>query len=221
MTNQLQAPAEWEQMDDEPDKAYEHFTYYLYSPRPRSIKAALLAMNPNAKSADSWYRESKLYAWHARAHAFDVHQITEHGQEVVVNMVDAMRLLSRKLLKSLSQDGADWTYEQTITAFRLLGELVPAETVAALRTTAGSGDTPAIGSRPVTVNTIVVDFSAIAPGSVGDSFTSGEAESRVQRAPVGEDDDGRIVGSGSSVARLPSAVDSTDIQEHTATVAMG
>lgn len=211
MTNQLQAPAEWEQMDDEPDKAYEHFTYYLYSPRPRSIKAALLAMNPNAKSADSWYRESKLYAWHARAHAFDVHQITEHGQEVVVNMVDAMRLLSRKLLKSLSQDGADWTYEQTITAFRLLSELVPAETVATLRATSGSGDVPAIGSRPATSHTVVVDFSAIAPGSVGNREPSGEGEGGVQWPALGKDDDGRDVGSDSGGARGEGSVDSADV----------
>lgn len=211
MTNQLQAPAEWEQMDDEPDKAYEHFTYYLYSPRPRSIKAALLAMNPNAKSADSWYRESKLYAWHARAHAFDVHQITEHGQEVVVNMVDAMRLLSRKLLKSLSQDGADWTYEQTITAFRLLSELVPAETVATLRATSGSGDVPAIGSRPATSHTVVVDLSAIAPGSVGNREPSGEGEGGVQWPALGKDDDGRDVGSDSGGARGEGSVDSADV----------
>lgn len=214
MTQQLPAPAPWEQQDREPNRAFEHFLYYLYSPRPRSMLKACKAMNPSTdKVSEVWKREAKIWQWDERAHAFDVEQITRHGQEVVVNMVDAMRLLSRRLLESLATDrGEVWTYDQTITAFRLLSELVPAETVATLRTTAGSGDAPAIGSRPgVAVNTIVADFSAIAPGSVGDCVTPGEAESGVQRAPVGKDDDGRFVGSGSSITGGESVVDSAHV----------
>lgn len=204
----------WQQLDGEPNRAYEHFLHYLYSPRPRDLTKAYKGVFPdsNGRVSDLWRKEAKLWQWEERAHLFDVEQITKHGQEVVVNMVDAMRLLSRRLMEAIStQRGEVWTYEQTITAFRLLSELVPAETVATLRATSGSGDVPAIGSRPATSHTVVVDFSAIAPGSVGNREPSGEGEGGVQRAPLGKDDDGRDVGSDSGGARGEGSVDSADV----------
>lgn len=210
---QLSAPAPWQQQEDEPNRAFEHFLYYLYSPRPRTLAKAWKGMNSASdKVSDVWRRESKLWQWEERAHAFDVEQITRHGQEVVVNMVDAMRLLSRRLLESLATDrGEVWTYDQTIAAFRLLSDLVPAETVATLRATSRSGDAPAIGSRPVTVNTIVADFTAIAPGSVGHCEPSGEAEGGMQWPAVGKDDDGRFVGSSGSITGGEGVVDSANV----------
>lgn len=190
---QLPSPAPWEQQDREPNRAFEHFLYYLYSPRPRKLAVAYRAMNPDAKDAsDLWRREAKTWQWDERALAFDVEQISRHGQKAVVNMVHAIELLSERVMESLNtQRGEVWTYEQTITAIRILSDLVPAETVAALRDTARSGDVPSIGAKPVVIGTIVANFAGIAPGSVGHSEPSGEIEGSVQRPALGEDDDGR------------------------------
>ncbi len=192
MAEQLPSPAPWQQQHGEPNRAFEHFLNYLYSPRPRNITKAFKVFNPDASTvSEVWRREAKLWQWDERAHAFDVEQITRQGQEVVVNMVDAMRLLSRRVLESLATDEQKWTYEQTITAFRLLSELVPAETVATLRATSFSGDAPAIGSQPVTVGTIVANFAGIAPRPVEHSQPPGEVEGDMQWPALGKDDDGR------------------------------
>lgn len=219
-------PLPWQQQEGEPNRAFEHFLYYLCSPRPRKLLKAYRGFNPDTSDGaglpDAWQKEFKRWHWDDRALAWDVDQISRHGQKAVVNMVHAIEMLTDRVMEAIgTMRGETWSYAETMNAIKLLGELIPAETVAALRDTARSGDTPAIGSKPVTINTIVADFTAIAPGSMGNREPSGEVESGVQRAALGQNDDGWIVVDSRSGTGREGTVDSTDIQEHAPTVALG
>lgn len=211
--SEYKLPAMWEQQIGEPTRAFEHFIYYLFSPRPRKLAKAYKSLNPDGDAPpETWRKEYKRWNWEERALSYDVEQISRHGQRAVVNMVHAIEALTDRVIESIgTMRGETWSYAETINALKLLGELIPAEAVAALRDTARSGDTPAIGSTPVTVNAIVADFAALAPGSMADRESPGEIEGRVQWPAVGQNDDGRRIGDSGSVAGLPGVVDSADV----------
>jgi hypothetical protein len=213
MAEQHTSPAPWAQQQDEPNRAFEHFLYFLHSQRPRNITKAYKAFNPDAsRVSDMWWKEAKTWQWEDRALAYDVEMISKHGQRVVADMVSIVGTLAERVMDSLNtQRGEAWTYEQTITAIRLLSELIPAETVAAIQDTSRSGGVPAIGTKPVTVNAIVTDFTAIAPRPMGNSEPSGEAEGGVQWPALGKDNDGRGAVDSSSSTGGESVVDSAHV----------
>lgn len=213
MSEQQYQPAPWEQQKDEPNRAFEHFLYYLHSQRPRNVTKAHKSFNPDAKGvSEVWLKEAKLWDWEARALAYDVEMISKHGQRVVTDMVHIVGTLAERVMESLNtQRGEVWTYEQTITAIRLLSELIPAETVAAIQDTSRSGGVPAIGTKPVAVNAIVTDFTAIAPRPVEHREPSGEAESGMQWPALGEDNNGRFAGGSSGVTGGEGVVDSAHV----------
>ena len=150
----------WEQQKNEPNDAYSHFLAYRNLGPGRSIDAAYFGSKesprskrkrtPLAKRASSaWGVESSKWSWIDRAIAWDIEMLETQGREVVTLYFTALRKAAFKILQALDNKNIKPKgWQGVLEGLHELSNVIPPETVAALRAHAGSaGDIPAAGRK--------------------------------------------------------------------------
>jgi hypothetical protein len=135
----------WDRQDGEPEAAYFRFLCYRNLGPGRSLAkaAALYTRQPagpgearkgtrKATSPGRWHLESSRWAWVSRARAWDCHVLAEHGIDAVLLFVDAVRDAALKVTEALDRLEGPGSWKKATETLRLLGTLIPAETVAAV-----------------------------------------------------------------------------------------
>jgi hypothetical protein len=138
-----EAARPWERQDGEPEAAYFRFLCYRNLGPGRSLaKAAELytrqcggrgAAKKGTRKATSpgrWHVESSRWDWVARARAWDCHVLAEHGIDAVLLFVDAVRNAALKVREALDWLDGPANWKEAMETLRLLGTLIPPETVA-------------------------------------------------------------------------------------------
>lgn len=76
--------------------------------------------------------------------------LSQVGAEAVVDFVNILRLYAARTLEALNDGGAIKPdgFGQITAAVNTLGALIPAETVEAVQSIAGSGGVPGVGGQP-------------------------------------------------------------------------
>jgi hypothetical protein len=126
----------WDQLPEEPDKAYAAFLVYCHLGPGRSIdKAYEIATKRTGKEASgTWRYYSDSFHWVERAAAFDVATISEHGRDVVVNWVRTLAKLSDLAFEKISSGEIEIrNLGQLLEVINVLGNFVTPETVQAAR----------------------------------------------------------------------------------------
>ena len=163
----------WDQIVGESNEAYARFlvyrnlgptrslavayayTYTLGSPKAtkrvksrRSAKATKSSKSlVSTKVSGQWNKDSSQFQWQARATAWDIEMLTQVGQQTVVKFVtllDDAVLMTLKHLKETKRKPRTWL--DLFNAIKILGDFIPAETVAQIRDSAARDATPAIGA---------------------------------------------------------------------------
>lgn len=141
----------WDRMDDESSAAYARFLVYRNLGPSRSVDKAYKSIAPkrvkSRRASGQWDSDSAQYNWEERAHAWDIENLTEVGQRVVVKFVDVLELAAQQLLESiLSGRIKPKTWAEVTQAINVLGNFVPAETVQKIRDIANSDGVPPVGA---------------------------------------------------------------------------
>ncbi len=149
MSEQQQFP--WDQLEGEPDPAYAHFLVYRNLGPARSLDAAYATVASNRvksrqrqnRPSGSWAKESAVYRWAERAAAWDIYTLTAVGMQAVVKWVNALdRAIEQTLIHLQTSKRKPRTWKEMIDAVVALGNFIPAETVAEIRTIADAADRP-------------------------------------------------------------------------------
>lgn len=131
----------WDQLENEPDRAYARFLVYLHLGPGRSIEKAYQSEENGRKrksSSGTWNDDSANYLWVERAAAFDVEKLSERGAEVVVNWVQAIIGLSRMALEEVeSGKHRPRNVEQLLEVVNVLSSFITPEVIEASRDMAG------------------------------------------------------------------------------------
>ena len=156
--------APWQRLEGEPAAAYARFLVYRNLGPTRSLhraweahlqagKRGRGATKSNEKQPDvssAWTRNCAEYRWPERAREWDIAMLSQVGAEAVVDFVNILRLYAARTLEALSDAGAIKPdgFGQITAAVNTLGALIPAETVEAVQSIAGSGGVPGVGGQP-------------------------------------------------------------------------
>lgn len=128
----------WDQLPDEPDRAYAWFLVYLNLGPGRSIEkayqSAIASNRVKSRASGQWSYYSSVYTWEARANAFDIETISEHGRDVVVNWVRTLSKLSELAFEKVSGGQIEIrNLTQLLEVINVLGNFVTPETIEAAR----------------------------------------------------------------------------------------
>jgi hypothetical protein len=151
----------WEQQKGEPNDAYSHFLAYRNLGPGRTIDAAYsLAKAPRrgmtrqtsaAKRAPgNWDLESVKWNWVDRAISWDIEMLETQGREVVTLYFAALRKAALKILNALDEKRIrPKGWQGVLDGLHELSNVIPAETVEALRANAGcAGGEAGAGDAP-------------------------------------------------------------------------
>ena len=149
-------PKPWDQLPEEPDRAYARFLVYRNLGPTRSVQKAYeqaleggIDQNrqKSTNHSSTWTLNSTAFRWKERATAWDISTLSEVGQDVVVTFVQVLRAYAQTMLREL-QDGRlkPRDFHQLTAAINTLGALIPAETVEGVQSLAGTGGVPALGA---------------------------------------------------------------------------
>lgn len=129
----------WEQLEDEPDRAYARFLVYLNMGPGRSVEKAIEAAKGEKRRNGQWERDGSTFNWKDRATAFDIAVLTpQMGSEVVINWTTAANEWSKNLLEAI-QNGKmkPKSFEQAVTLFNVFANFVTPETLEAAKSFIG------------------------------------------------------------------------------------
>jgi hypothetical protein len=128
----------WDQLPDEPAKAYSRFLVFLGMGPARSVHAAFRLVRPDTQghkrsAPGAWHRAARRFDWERRAVAFDLHHLVAAGQQAVALFVATIAQASRKTLDALVEsDVRPQTWADVLGSLQALAALIPAETIAAV-----------------------------------------------------------------------------------------
>jgi hypothetical protein len=139
----------WELQEGEPKDAYSHFLAYRNLGPGRSIDAAYFMAKESgrgrkkrptrAKRAPSnWGLESVAWNWVERAIAWDIENLETQGRAVVTMYFAALQKAALKILTALDAPNIrPKSWQGVLDGLHELSNVIPPETVAALRAHAG------------------------------------------------------------------------------------
>lgn len=145
----------WDQLPNEPDRAYARFLVYRNLGPLRSVAKAYnqaveietAQKRQKTSASGAWSENSNTYRWAERAAAWDVAMLSEVGQGAVVAFVQALQAYAQIVLGELTSGRLKpKDFRQLTEALGVLGGFIPAETVEAVQLIAASGGIPAVGS---------------------------------------------------------------------------
>ena len=130
----------WEQLENEPDRAYARFLVYLHLGPSRSLQDAIKATKGNERQSGQWGRDSSTYNWLSRATAYDINVLAPKlGTEVVINWSIAAQELSKQLVQEIMGGKLrPKNFDQALELFNVLSSLVTPETLQAVQQSVGS-----------------------------------------------------------------------------------
>lgn len=130
----------WDQLPNEPDRAYARFLVYLHLGPGRSVEKAHNAGKSVKTRNGQWESDCTEYKWPERAAAFDVSMLSQRGAEVVVNWVQSIIGLSRLALDQIESGTIKpESVEQLLEVVNVLSSFITPEVIEASRDMA-SGD---------------------------------------------------------------------------------
>lgn len=138
--------ADWEQIAGESKQHYSWFLAYRNLGPTRTLERAyrVIKGDETVSLPGNWAGISSRNRWVERAAAWDVDVLSEAGAAVVTRFVTALGNLAAGVAEGLATHRPA-SYADSLEGLRLLGLLVPAETVEALQQTAAAREIPAIG----------------------------------------------------------------------------
>ncbi len=140
----------WEAQKDEPRDAYSHFLFYRNLGPGRSIDAAYFLAKESGRgrtkrptrarrAPSNWGLESVRWSWPDRAIAWDIENLETQGRAVVTMYFAALQKAALKILTALdSKNIRPKGWQGVLDGLHELSNVIPPETVAALRAHAGS-----------------------------------------------------------------------------------
>lgn len=160
--------APWERLEGEPAAAYARFLVYRNLGPTRTLQRAWEAhlqagrrgrggrnrtksdAEPATHRSSTWAANAVAFQWSERAREWDIAMLSQVGAEAVVDFVNILRLYAARTLEALNDGGAIKPdgFGQITAAVNTLGALIPAETVEAVQSIAGSGGVPGVGGQP-------------------------------------------------------------------------
>lgn len=125
----------WDQLPDEPDKAYACFLVYRDLGPGRSIDKAYQSVSKSSKGRNGqWLYYSSVYHWPERASSWDVAMLSQYGADTVVNWVKSLAKLSELAFAKVSSGDVEIrNLSQLLDVINVLGNFVTPETVQAAR----------------------------------------------------------------------------------------
>lgn len=125
----------WDQLPNEPDRAYARFLVYLHLGPSRSILAAVKASKGDERRNGQWGRDSSNYDWQSRATLYDIQVLAPKlGKEVVINWSIAAQEMSKQLVQEiLGGKLRPRNFSEVIDLFNVLSNLVTPETLEAVK----------------------------------------------------------------------------------------
>ena len=140
MTDDERKP--WDQLDNEPDRAYARFLVYLHLGPSRSIDRAfhVASKRTTGRAGGAWSADSTMYNWPSRATAYDINVLAPKlGTEVVINWSIAAGELSKQLLDEIREGKLrPRNFDQVLELFNVLSSLITPETLKAVQQSVGS-----------------------------------------------------------------------------------
>jgi hypothetical protein len=149
----------WEQQSGEPKEDYSHFLAYRNLGPGRSIDAAyfLSKESPRSKrkrtplakrASGKWCEASAKWNWTDRAVSWDIEMLEVQGRQVVTMYFAALQKAALRILTALDDKKIKPKgWQGVLDGLHELSNVIPPETVAALRAHAGGAGDPG-GGRP-------------------------------------------------------------------------
>jgi hypothetical protein len=159
MSDETKERKPWDRQEGEPEEAYSHFLAYRNLGPGRSIDAAYFLSKesprskrkrtPTAKRAShTWGVESSKWSWINRAIAWDIEMLETQGREVVTLYFTALRKAAFKILQALDNKNIKPKgWQGVLDGLHELSNVIPPETVAALRAHTGGAGDPVAGGK--------------------------------------------------------------------------
>lgn len=149
--------APWDQKKGEPDKWHSWFLIYRNLGPGRSVDLAYRFFvgespakkhqkrQPPRKCSGEWSEASRLWSWPARAIAWDIANLQQHGQKIVTLQLAILERYALKILAALDDERAKPKNWREITeAMKTLGTFISPEILeSAVRAGAGGAGTDA------------------------------------------------------------------------------
>ncbi len=126
----------WDQLEGEPDAAYNRFLTYLSMGPGRSVRKAFCIYHDkpipkriHEAHRGSWDRDCAHWQWVDRAHAYDRARLIEKTQHTMAKLMHSVDVIALKVIQELERTKPRG-WKQAVEALKVVAAFIPTESAA-------------------------------------------------------------------------------------------